>query len=242
MGSWALGGTSLCAGAPFAVCEDFEATAAGATPPNWAFPASNYGPGVIAVATDMAARGTHALKISVPANTGSTERYLQRANLGALGMSHWGRLFFRVEAPTTTAFVHWDLILGAGPFNGANRRIRWGVTGTGIGNANANWAWIYNIEQGDTGFEARTVHPVLDQWMCVEWQWESAGQVIRFYFQDAEVQTFHRDGTLPSGASPQLPVFTTLNFGLAKYQTTNAPMVFWIDEIALDAQRIGCAR
>ena len=32
-----------------------------------------------------------------------------------------------------------------------------------------------------------------------------------------------------------------MSFGLAKYQNTTADLVFWIDEIALDTQRIGCA-
>jgi hypothetical protein len=241
MASWALAGPSLCTGSPFAICEDFESTAPGATPANWTFPGSNYGTGVIAVAADMAARGSHSLKVTVAAGSGSTERYLQRTNLGPLANAHYGRLFFRVQNPTTTEFVHWDLILGQGQFNGANRRIRWGSTGTATATASGSWHWIYNIEQGDTGFEDGNTHPVLDQWMCVEWSWQSAGQVIRFYFNGIEDQTFHRDGTLPNGSSPQIPVFASLNFGLAKYQATNGPMVFWIDEIAIDAQRIGCA-
>ena len=39
----------------------------------------------------------------------------------------------------------------------------------------------------------------------------------------------------------QVPTFTSLSFGLAKYQNTDADLVFWIDEIALDLQRIGCS-
>jgi len=150
-------------------------------------------------------------------------------------------LFLVVAGIITSNVVHWDLILGAGPYMGSNRRIRWGVTGTAVGTTNNNWAWIYNIEQGDTGVEARTVHPTLNTWMCVEWQWDPANQRIRFYFNDTEATALHVDTTLPNGTALQVPTFSTMSFGLAKYQTTNADLVFWIDEIALDTQRIGCA-
>jgi len=245
-GGWSLGGASRCPGSAFAVCEDFEATAVGANPTtNWIIPTTNYGVGSFAVASDDAARGVHSLKVSIPTSVApnqSAERYLQRTNLGALANGHFGRLFFKILSPTTTPFVHWDMILGAGMFNGSARRIRWGVTGTGVGTANGNWNWIYNIEQGDTGIGIGNSHPVANQWMCVEWQWVGGtAQSTRFYFQGNEVLGFHADGALSNGVATQVPIFTSLSFGLAKYQDTTAPLTFWIDEIALDTQRITCA-
>jgi hypothetical protein len=239
---WFIGGGSRCAGSAYVVCEDFEATADGATPAgNWSLPGTNYGTGTIAVASDFAARGSRALKVTIPTSSSSAEKYLQRGSIAALASGHFGRIFFRVQGPTTTAFVHWDLITGAGPYMGSNRRVRWGVTGTGIGTTDNNWAWIYNIEQGDTGVEARKVHPTLNAWMCVEWQWDAANQRVRFYFNDTEATALHVDTTLPNGTALQLPTFSSMSFGLAKYQNTTADLVFWIDEIALDTQRIGCA-
>jgi hypothetical protein len=246
------GAPSLCPGSPFAVCQDFESTAVGATPAgNWGVPTTNYGTGAtLAVASDDSARGSHSLKVTIPNNivdggsaNGNTslEQYLQLKNLGALASGHYGRLFVKIKSPTTSMFVHWDLILGAGQYNGSAVRVRWGNTGTGIGTADSNWAWIYNVEQGDFGTEARSTHPVLATWMCVEWQWDGTNQQARFYFQGTEVQALHIDTTLPGGSqSPEIPIFTSLSFGLAKYQNTDAPLVFWIDEIALDTQRIGC--
>jgi hypothetical protein len=239
------GTPSLCAGSPFAVCQDFEATAVGATPAgNWGVPTTNYGSGAsLAVAADDSARGSHSLKVTIPASGNSFEQYLQLKNLGALSSGHYGRIFVKIGSPTTSLFVHWDLILGAGQYSGSAVRVRWGNTGTGVGATNSNWSWIYNVEQGDFGTEARTTHPVLGQWMCVEWQWDGTNQQARFYFQGTEVQALHIDTTLPGGTqSPELPIFTSLSFGLAKYQNTDNPLVFWIDEIALDTQRIGCGR
>ena len=89
--------------------------------------------GTVVVASDYAARGSHSLKVTIPTGGSSAEHYLQLKNLGPLANGHFGRIFFRVQSPTTTPFVHWDLILGAGPYLGQNRRIRWGVTGSGVG-------------------------------------------------------------------------------------------------------------
>jgi hypothetical protein len=236
------GTPSLCAGSTFAVCQDFESTQPNATPGgSWSVPTTNYGVGTLTVAADDAARGNHSLKVSIPAGGSSAEHYLQLGNLGTLASSHYGRVFVKIASPTTTQFVHWDLILGAGTYSGSARRIRWGNTGTGLGNTDSNWAWIYNVEQGDFGTEARQSHPVLASWMCIEWYWDGTAQQARFYFQGAEVQPLHIDTTLPGGSrSPEIPTFSSLSFGVAKYQSTDAPLTFWIDEIALDKQRIGC--
>ena len=238
-----LGTPSRCPGSSFAVCQDFESTAVGAAPGgNWAVPTTNYGTGTVAVASDDAARGSHSLKVTIPTSSTSAERYIQLRNLGPLANAHYGRIFLKIMAPTTTLFVHWDLILGAGTFNGAAHRVRWGNTGTGVGNASANWAWLYNVEQGDFGTEnPRTLHPATNQWLCIEWMWDGVNQQARFYSQGTEYQTLHIDTTLPGqNRSPEIPIFSSLSFGLAKYQNTDAPLVFWIDEIAVDTSRIGC--
>jgi hypothetical protein len=225
------------------VCEDFEATAVGGTPTGWTIPSSNYGTATLGVASDFAARGTHSWKVSVNTKA-STEKYLQRGNLGALANSHYGRLFFRIQSPTDTMFIHWDLILGAGQVpGGGTTRIRWGSTGSNGGLPNSGWHWIYNIEQGDRGIEDNGPgHPAIgvDQWMCVEWLWDGTNQAADFYFNGVERPALKISKTLSNGAV-DIPIFTSLNFGIAEYQgTNNTPLVFWIDEIALDTARIGC--
>jgi hypothetical protein len=241
-GAAGLGGASLCDGSKYAICESFENTAVGSAPPNgWTIAGSNYGPGSIAIVEDQAARGKHSMKVTLPNGAGSTEKFLQKGSLGALANGHFGRVFYRIQDPTTTAFVHWDLIVGVGDFNGANRRVRWGVTGTGVGSNSANWSWIYNIEQSDSGTEDRTAHPQLSEWQCLEWRWAGgSAQQMRFYLDGKESTQFHVDGKLPGGASADLPIFSSLNFGISSFHALNMPLVIWIDEIAVDADRIGC--
>lgn len=242
-GAASLGGSSLCDASKYAICESFEGGAVGsAAPSGWTAAASNYGPGTLGIAEDQAARGKHSFKIALPNGAGSTEKFLQHGSLGALANAHYGRVFYRIQSPTTTAFVHWDLVVGAGSFNGSNRRVRWGVTGTGVGTSSSNWSWIYNIEQGDKGDEDRTAHPQLAQWQCLEWRWAGgATQEMRFYLDGKESTRFQVNGTLKTGASPELPVFSSLNFGISSFHALNMPLVIWIDEIAIDPARIGCS-
>jgi hypothetical protein len=183
-GDGGIGGPSLCSAHTYAVCEDFESTAIGGTPAGWTIPTSNYGTATAGVANDFAARGSNSWKVTVNA-AGSTEHYLQRGNLGALANAHYGRIFLRIQGPTVTTFIHWDVILGAGNLmnGGAARRIRWGNTGSNGGLTNSGWHWIYNIEQGDRGTEDNGAgHPVpgVDEWMCVEWMWDRDPAVGRF--------------------------------------------------------------
>jgi hypothetical protein len=107
----------------------------------------------------------------------------------------------------------------------------------------ADWRWIYNLEQGDYDNVStmKSFHPVLDTWMCVEWLWDGANQQARFFFGDNEVPDVRVNVNVSDGRPAGLPmVFSTLSFGLAKYQNTDNPLVFWLDEIALNPARIGC--
>ena len=145
-----------------------------------------------------------------------------------------GAFSLRIQGPTVTTFIHWDVILGAGNLmnGGAARRIRWGNTGSNGGLTNSGWHWIYNIEQGDRGTEDNGAgHPVpgVDEWMCVEWMWDATQQSADFRFQSVERPALHFTTTLPGGGTPDIPVFATMNFGIAEYQgTNNTPLVFWI--------------
>jgi hypothetical protein len=40
----------------------------------------------------------------------------------------------------------------------------------------------------------------------------------------------------------EIPAFSELSGGWANYQSANPEFVVWIDEVAVDADRVGCAR
>ncbi len=233
-----MGSASRC-NSGFAVCENFESTAVGATPTGWTTRFN--GMRTVGAAEDDKARGSRSLKIDVPANQGYTTAWLERGQLGALGNAHYGRIFYKIKGPGPSEFVHFDLFAGTGPFGGHTNEVRWASTGTGVGTGQGNWSWIYNVQPsgngagGEFGSEGdRSAHPNVDQWTCLEWSFSAAPSEARFWNDGNEVSYLHIDTE-----RSEVPVFQSLAVGFAKYQTTGAFQV-WVDEVAFDSQRIGC--
>jgi hypothetical protein len=233
-----LDGPVPCA-AGFAVCEGFEETALGQVPRGWT--ANGYGKRTLGVAGDQAARGERSLKIEVEGGQGPVVAMLLRSRLGDLGASHYGRSFLRIEGPGASELVHFDAFEGTGSWDGENNQVRWASTGTRPGSENANWSWIYNVQPSESrefGREGdRSAHPVVDTWMCLEWFFDAGAQQARFWYQGQPVDYLTLDSA--QGTRTEIPTFRSLSVGFQKFQQT-AAFVVWVDEIAFDAERIGC--
>ena len=70
--------------------------------------------------------------------------------------------------------------------------------------------------------------------MCLEWSFDAGAQEAQFYLGGSAIDYLHIDTE-----RSEIPVFETLAVGFAKYQNTSAFLVH-IDEVAFDAERIGC--
>jgi hypothetical protein len=233
-----LAAGSLCAGAGLAVCEGFEATAPGALPQGWAR-RQGYGGKSMAVAADEKYRGQRALKIEGGLN-GS--QFLEwKGTLGPLAASHWGRIFFKVKTPApwpTAGVLHGDIIQHLGPrATGGTLGVRWGI----VENTEMKFQWIFNVqpsqaqEWGDgTAYDYRWP----GTWQCLEWRYDQPSQQGMLWI-DGQMIPIQVGKNHP----PEIPVFTSLGVGWSNYQ--NAPgegFVVWIDEVAFDGARIGCAK
>jgi len=236
-GTFGLGGDSRCASAGLAICEGFESTALGSSAvPGW-LPAG-YGNRTLQVVDVEKARGARALQVDVAENQGAVVGMLSRGNLGALSARHFGRSFLKIQAPAPTGFVHFDVFEARGSFNGQDNLVRWASTGTNVGTGSSNWSWIYNVQStdhGEFGSEGpRSAHPREGDWMCLEWMMDSGAQEAQFWMDGAEVDYLHIDTE-----RSEIPAFTNFNIGFQKFQQTGAWRV-WVDEVAFDAERIGC--
>jgi hypothetical protein len=228
--TFGLNGPSKCAGSPFAICEDFEATAAGALPTGW----TKEGTWAIAVSATDKARGSHSLQIQVGvANNQRAFINKTAAQLGPLATKHFGRIFFKLQMPPTK-FVHWDFFHGSGPLGGVSNDVRWGFTGTGT------FTYLYNVQHtpgGELGNNAPD-KLVIDTWTCVEWSLDSTvagGGESRFWLNGTEVPSLHR-----TGMQAQIPVFNQFGVGWELFNSTDTPSVAYIDEVVFDSARIGC--
>jgi len=231
MGDAGIGGPSLCVPGRYLICENFEATAEGAIPAGWTKH------GNAAVAADQAARGAHSLKIAAAAN-GERRIYTDGARLGS---GHWGRIFYRVELPVPTVFVHSTMVAlyGAGPVNG-NEEVR--VVDT-VKDANGKHQFLYNVQPSGAEFgKGSPYNWTFDgNWHCAEWHIDAPAQSYAFYYDGVEVTSIAINNGPGNYAGSDIPsVFTDVRVGWNNYQSAPPGFVAHIDEVALDTNRIGC--
>ena len=238
-GGGATGGSAGMAGASaasclpsYTLCEDFEATAPGASPVGWT------AHGAASVAEDQANRGKRALKIS-PADNGERRIY---HDTGALAAQHWGRLYYRVQLPVPTAFVHSTLVAfsGVGPTVGP-AEFRVVDTVKNAGNDSATHQFLYNVQPQGAEFGTGTDYDWSfdGKWHCAEWHVDSADQSYAFYFDGEQEIAFTRgagnydDAELPTS-------FQQVRVGWNNYQSSPPGFTAWLDDFALASERIGC--
>ncbi|HEY0250109.1 MAG TPA: hypothetical protein VGC41_01230, partial [Kofleriaceae bacterium] len=172
-------GTSRCAGANVALCEDFESGALDTatwqtvgTPP--------------AIDTTMAARGTHALHVHLTANGAS---YIKETKtFPALKGNYFGRAFVNfAHLPVTSGayvYSHWTIFasttsVGEIRLSGQlqNTKNLFGVgtdSGTNMTTGTGDWT---NSDADDGPRAVPT-----GEWMCLEWQHDSAYDVTHVWW------------------------------------------------------------
>ena len=230
-GDGGLGGSSLCAPGRFLLCENFESTAVGA------IPAGFTKHGNATVTADQAARGTHALKMAAAAS-GERRIYTDGQKLGS---GHWGRIFYRVELPVPTVFVHSTMVAlyGVGPVNG-NEEVR--VVDT-VKNENGKHQFLYNVQPSGAEFAKGSPYNwTFDgNWHCAEWHIDAPTQSYSIYIDRAEVTSITINNGAGNYDGSDIPsAFSDVRIGWNNYQSAAPGFVAYIDEVALDVNRIGC--
>ena len=240
-GSAGIGGASLCAAGRFLLCEGFEGVNVGNnTPSGWSRS------GNATVADDQAARGAHALKLTPAADRGYG--FYNYGNSEAFGAAHWGRLFYRVQTPPPDAFVHASMAAyqGDGPGIGASTfRVADTVK---MAAPTSTHQFLYNVQiTGSSEFGKGSPYnwSFDGNWHCAEWFVDGANQGYQFYFDGAEVTQIRLQngaGNYGSGDNrTHLPMmFTDFRVGFITYQNAPPGFTAWIDEVAIDTNRIGC--
>jgi hypothetical protein len=237
-GASADAGPSLCTPGKYAICEDFESTAVGAVPAGWTKH------GAAAVAADESARGSHSLKIEAALN-GERRIY---ADASRLGSGHWGRIFYKVRTPAPLScdpnpVLHSTIIAlqGNGPTRGAEE-VR--VVDT-VENQQGKHQFLYNVQPSGAEFGKGSPYnwQFDGAWHCAEWHVDNPTQSYHFYFDGAEITSIAIDNGAGNYAGTEIPTsFSQVRVGWNNYQMACMPgVVAWIDEVAMDPQRIGCS-
>ena len=241
-GGAGIGGGSLCTAGRYLLCEGFEGVNVGNnTPSGWSRT------GNATVADDQAARGAHALKLTPAADKGYG--FYTFGNAESFPAAHWGRVFYRVQTPPPDAFVHASIAAyqGDGPEIGASTfRV---VDTVKMAAPTSTHQFLYNVQiTGGSEFSKQGPYNWMfdGAWHCAEWFVDGANQAYQFYFDGAEVtqmRIMNGAGNYGSGSNKtNLPMmFNDFRVGWTTYQTAPPGFTAWIDEVAIDAQRIGCA-
>jgi hypothetical protein len=240
-------GAARCGMAGVLLCEDFENGAIGAPPdPNtWTAP-FGFMPRVDGT---RALRGTKSLYFELAAGTpGHIE---QRKTFPAAKNTVYGRMFVWVDAlPTAPAYAHWTLVSALGADNPAEVRLsaqldpnREGGNYFGIGSDHGESGdWATAGQEPQALVRAR-------RWICLEWLFKGDTSQTQVWI-DGHPQsslslsaTEYRPGDLEAGKRFVHPTFDRLRIGWWLYQTDAqpTPAKMWIDELAIDDERIGCA-
>jgi len=220
-----------CDGVDYLLCEDFESTAAGAVPAGW----TQHGDA--SVAEDQAAHGVRALKIGAAAN--GARRIETDASV--LGSRHWGRVYYRVQLPVPNVFVHSTLVAlqGQGPTRG-NGEYR--VVDT-VKQAGGAHQFLYNVQPSGAEFGTGSSYDWAfdDAWHCAEWYIDADAQAYRFFIDGAEVESIRKDNGGGNYSGTDIPpVFDSVKVGWNNYQYAGEGFVAWMDDVAMDDERVGC--
>ena len=182
VGSAGLGGGSLCTPGRYLLCEGFEGTAVGNTPPaGWTRQ------GEASVADDDAARGTHALKIA--AATSGARRF-NFGNSESFGTGHWGRIFYKVRTPVPDPFVHSTLVAfqGTGPTVGAAEFRVVDTVKMAAPTSTHQFLWNVQIQGGSEWAKGSSYNWSFDgNWHCAEWHIDAATQTYQYFFDGTEI-------------------------------------------------------
>ncbi len=236
-------GASRCAQANVQLCEDFESGTLDAK--TWT--AIGTAPVIDGV---QKARGTKALHLTLSGNGQSAIR--ESKTFPAANNSYYGRAFvYFASLPTTPglSYSHWTMIAATGSTvtgeirvsgqlqNGVNL---WGVGTDSQGSANGTGDWT-NADKDPNG---KPLAVPTGQWLCIEWLHKGDTNETRFWWDGVEhASLYTKPSTAHGGNSAQpylLPQFKQVWLGFQEYQATTEKFELWLDEIAIDKDRIGC--
>ena len=237
-----LGGPSLpCT---FAFCEGFEDYADGAHPKDarWT---ETQGTDQVVVTSAKPARGQRSLHITFEANPRQTHWMRTSEPFPTLSRQHYGRIFVYIQQlpDQKLEYRHW-VTVEMHPNNGPVLRVLGGETPPNIGaNSNditkQNSAMFDLITPGEDRRREDNVNIGDKKWLCFEWSLDVDANSYRMWL----------DGVAMPGASwdHSNPTYTFqpisyLWLGWTDWHNDSANWEVYLDEVALDSNRIGCNR
>jgi hypothetical protein len=238
-------GASRCATASVQLCEDFET----GTLNKAIWTVSGTQPVIDGI---QHARGTHALHIT---QSGNGLSYIKEAmTFPEPKDTYFGRVFVYFQslptetlpAPPGITYAHWTIVAASGTVIPGEIRVsgqlqnKINLFGVGTDNRTDGGTGDWTNSDKDPN---NSPNPVpLQQWICLEWMHKGDTNETQFWWDATLHPSLSTSSSVHGGNNVPfiLPQFTNVWLGWQEYQTTTEPFELWIDEIAIDTQRIGC--
>ncbi|MGZ5966863.1 MAG: hypothetical protein ACXWP4_04270 [Polyangiales bacterium] len=234
-------GASRCATAKVQLCEDFESGTLDKT----IWTVNGTAP---TIEGTQHARGSKALHIKRDGNGSSFIR--EKKTFPAPKNTYWGRIFVRFEqlpTPPGMTYAHWTFAAASG--TGVSGEIRLsgqlqsGKNKFGVGTDNRTdpmGTGDWTTSDNDPAGMAKAVPT--GEWLCIEWQHDGEHNETHFYWDAIEHTSMATTETKHGGnMNPYiLPTFDNVWVGWSEYQASTETFEMWVDEIAIDPERIGC--
>ena len=198
-----------------------------------------------------AARGRKALHFTITGNGQSAIR--ESKTFPAPNNTYYGRAFVYFSSLPTPmmgfTYSHWTMIAATGSQVSGEIRVSgqmqngmsyWGVGTDNRVDANGTGDWT-NSDKDPNGKPSAVP---TGQWLCIEWMHKGDTNETRFWWDGVEHPSLYTKPSTSHGGNPTepfiLPQFKNVWLGWAEYQSTTEPFELWLDEIAIDKDRIGC--
>jgi hypothetical protein len=213
-----------CAGATFALCEDFEGAALDGK--TWK---ATQNKGAATLDVTRAARGSRAsLHVHVEPGSDTTVGLVETKTFPALAKKLYARAFIYIPQTNATSLFTGDRHSRLIYAQGANP---YGEYALGIWNGGI----IQNhYSKTDDSVDTKTLPP-FDQWFCLEYELDASAGNVRAYLNDVEIAALRHDGWPATSVA-------SLMFGVDRFGSFPVAEDVWFDDVAVDAARIGCTR
>lgn len=247
-----MSASHACADHNYKLCEDFENAAADGMPPGWTrvFPywpdPSSAKPAEVFVSKDQPHWGMASLE-STSDVCAQTRAEHDLVALGATANHHWGRAFFAVNTPAPESdpngngWYHTTMVALRGDNSGGGDTNECRIVDMVESAFDQSVHFLYNVPD-DSCCDSMDVNPYEyryeNVWHCAEWYVDVDTNSYRFFLDGTELLSFTEDmGARLSSCDRSLSVGA-----LCYAPPRNAPqnLTTWIDDVAIDDNRIGC--
>src|SRR5262249_43044206 len=163
---------------------------------------------------------------------------------------HWGRIRYKVQLPVPDAFVHSTIVAlyGAGPDTGLQEvrvvdTVKEDVDGFNNDGNGSHFQYLYNVQPNGPEFGTGSDYnwKFDGQWHCAEWHIDAPTQSYDFYIDGMHVDQIAIANGRGNFAGSEIPDgYSEVRIGWNNYQSAPPGFTAWVDDIAMDSQRIGC--